>query len=65
MSKGTKKRKGQYTMISTDTWWESIFSGPLAYGINQEKIRLLEDEQFLYFKHEHVDEKNKEDISNH
>ena len=33
---------------TTGTWWESIFSGPLAHGICEEKILLLQDEAFLY-----------------
>ena len=33
---------------STGTWWESIFSGPLAHGICEEKLLLLHDEAFLY-----------------
>ncbi|MET4559453.1 hypothetical protein [Lysinibacillus parviboronicapiens] len=33
---------------TTGTWWESIFSGPLAHGICEEKISLLQDEAFLY-----------------
>lgn len=36
-------------MISTETWWETIFTGALSIGINEEKIHLLEDEAFLYF----------------
>lgn len=35
-------------MTTTGTWWESIFSGPLAHGICEEKILLLQDEAFLY-----------------
>lgn len=37
-------------MISTETWWETIFTGALSVGINEEKIHLLEDEAFLYFR---------------
>lgn len=37
-------------MITTETWWESIFSGPLAFGINKEKLQLLENEEFLYLR---------------
>ncbi|MGE7693251.1 hypothetical protein ACQKNC_03925 [Lysinibacillus sp. NPDC094177] len=33
---------------TTGTWWESIFSGPLAHGICEEKLLLLQDEAFLY-----------------
>lgn len=39
-------------MITTETWWESIFSGPLALGINREKIQLLESEGFLYLQNQ-------------
>ncbi|MGE7664192.1 hypothetical protein ACQKMN_00600 [Ureibacillus composti] len=35
-------------MISTDTWWGGIFSGPLSIGLNEEKIHQLENESFLY-----------------
>lgn len=42
-------RMGELFMMLTETWWESIFSGALAYGINEEKLHLLEDEAFLYF----------------
>lgn len=49
-------------MTTTGTWWESIFSGPLALGINEEKILLLQDEAFLYFTTKPSEEKvNKED----
>lgn len=36
-------------MITTETWWEEIFSGALAIGINEQKTYQLEDESFLYF----------------
>ncbi|SOB91812.1 hypothetical protein SAMN05880501_101387 [Ureibacillus xyleni] len=39
-------------MISTDTWWEKIFSGPLSIGLNGEKIHQLEDESFLFLSEE-------------
>lgn len=35
-------------MISTDTWWEAIFSGPLSIGLNEEKLHQLKDESFLF-----------------
>lgn len=35
-------------MISTDTWWEKIFSGPLSIGLNEEKLHQLKDESFLF-----------------
>ena len=37
-------------MIITETWWETIFSGVLAIGIDEKKLSQLEDESFLYFK---------------
>lgn len=43
-------------MITTETWWESIFYGPLALGINREKLQLLEDESFLYLQNLEVSE---------
>lgn len=49
-------------MISTKYWWEEIFSGPLAIGINEEKIHQLEDESFLYFK-EHLPQEDEHQSS--
>ncbi len=43
---------GSSIMISTDTWWEKIFSGPLSIGINGEKVHQLEDESFLFLNEE-------------
>lgn len=37
-------------MIITETWWETIFSGVLAIGIDEKKLHQLEDESFLYLK---------------
>ncbi len=39
-------------MISTETWWEKIFSGPLSIGLNGEKVHQLEDESFLFLNQE-------------
>ncbi|MFP3918317.1 hypothetical protein U5N28_10960 [Lysinibacillus telephonicus] len=39
-------------MISTHTWWEAIFSGPLSIGLNEEKVHQLEDESFLFLTEE-------------
>jgi hypothetical protein len=39
-------------MISTNTWWEKIFSGPLSIGINEEKVHQITDESFLFLKEE-------------
>ncbi|MEX3746266.1 hypothetical protein [Lysinibacillus xylanilyticus] len=44
---------------TTGTWWESIFSGPLAHGISEEKLLLLQDEAFLYLSTTPI-EKNQE-----
>ncbi|MFY3790474.1 hypothetical protein ACOQFO_01950 [Ureibacillus sp. MALMAid1270] len=41
-------------MISTDNWWEQIFSGPLSIGLNEEKVHLLEDESFLFLTEEQL-----------
>jgi len=47
-------KKGAIFMISTDTWWEKIFSGPLSIGLNEEKTHLLEDESFLFLTEEQL-----------
>ncbi|WP_256381699.1 hypothetical protein [Sporosarcina sp. HYO08] len=36
-------------MTTTETWWEAIFEGDLAHGINKERLTELEEEHFLYF----------------
>lgn len=41
-------------MITTENWWEKIFSGPLSIGINEEKIHQLEDESFLFLNEEEL-----------
>ncbi|SOC35135.1 hypothetical protein [Ureibacillus acetophenoni] len=41
-------------MISTDNWWEQIFSGPLSIGLNEDKVHLLEDETFLFLNEEQL-----------
>ncbi|MGE7917623.1 hypothetical protein ACQKM9_01590 [Viridibacillus sp. NPDC093762] len=38
-------------MLKTETWWESIFTGPLAHGIHPQKQEELEDESFLFFQY--------------
>lgn len=53
-------REGQKAMITTNTWWESIFSGPLAHGINEEKLHLLENENFLYLNDEEANKEEQE-----
>ncbi|MBD8026644.1 hypothetical protein H9636_08240 [Ureibacillus sp. Re31] len=47
-------------MISTDTWWEKIFSGPLSIGLNEEKVHQLEDESFLFLKEEQLPQENEQ-----
>lgn len=37
-------------MTETETWWEPIFTGAFAMGINKERLSELEEEAFLYFK---------------
>ncbi len=37
-------------MTETETWWEPIFQGPRALGLNKERINELEEESFLYFQ---------------
>lgn len=43
-------------MLVTETWWEDIFSGALAIGLNEQKLRQLEDESFLYFNDSQTDQ---------
>ncbi|GLC87695.1 hypothetical protein [Lysinibacillus piscis] len=45
-------------MTTTETWWESIFSGPLAYGICEEKLWRLQDETFLYLSNTTVEQED-------
>lgn len=37
-------------MVTTESWWEAIFSGVLEIGLDKEKIKKLNDESFLYLK---------------
>lgn len=37
-------------MTTTETWWETIFEGPLSLGINKERLNELDEEHFLYFE---------------
>lgn len=54
---------GELFMMMTETWWESIFSGALAHGINEEKVHLLQDEAFLYLSvAEREEQKNVEPL---
>lgn len=48
MDKG--KLKEEMNMIETETWWETIFTGAFAMGINKERLSELDEESFLYFK---------------
>lgn len=43
-------------MIITNTWWASIFSGPLEHGINEDKLHLLENEAFLFLHEKNVEQ---------
>ena len=43
-------------MTTTETWWEEIFEGNLALGINKERFAELENENFLYFEGEEIEE---------
>lgn len=36
-------------MTATETWWENLFEGNLALGINPERLEELDNENFLYF----------------
>ena len=37
-------------MTQTETWWEPIFQGTMALGLNKNRINELEEESFLYFQ---------------
>ncbi|SDM47273.1 hypothetical protein SAMN05518871_101313 [Psychrobacillus sp. OK028] len=39
-------------MTETETWWEPIFTGAIALGLNKERMNEIEEESFLYFKEE-------------
>ena len=41
--------KEEFFMLTMETWWEEIFSGNLAIGLNENKIHQLQDESFLYY----------------
>ena len=43
-------------MTTTGTWWEEIFEGNLSLGINKERMTELEEENFLYFEEELVED---------
>jgi hypothetical protein len=45
-----RKLKEEIEMTITETWWETIFTGAIAMGINKERIDELDEESFLYFK---------------
>lgn len=47
-------------MLVTETWWEDIFSGVLAIGLNEQKLCQLEDESFLYFNKSETDQQLEE-----
>lgn len=37
-------------MNETTKWWDEIFTGPMALGINKERLAELEEESFIYFQ---------------
>jgi hypothetical protein len=39
-------------MTTTETWWDTIFEGHLAHGINKDRFVEYEEESFLYFSEE-------------
>ncbi|MDS9470406.1 hypothetical protein [Sporosarcina pasteurii] len=43
-------------MTTTEAWWEEIFEGDLALGINKERLAELDEENFLYFKEDESDD---------
>ncbi|MCZ2258960.1 hypothetical protein [Sporosarcina sp. G11-34] len=43
-------------MTTTETWWETIFEGNLALGINRERFAELEEENFLYFTRDEIED---------
>ncbi|MHA6258511.1 hypothetical protein ACXYMX_01240 [Sporosarcina sp. CAU 1771] len=45
-------------MTTTETWWETIFEGDLSFGINKERFTELEDEDFLYFEENELDQES-------
>jgi hypothetical protein len=50
--------KEEMKMTETETWWETIFTGAFAMGINKERLSELEEESFLYFKEEQGEMEN-------
>lgn len=42
-------------MTTTGTWWEEIFEGNLAFGLNKDRLAELEEESFLYFEEEEIE----------
>ncbi|MDV6376887.1 hypothetical protein ORD22_01235 [Sporosarcina sp. GW1-11] len=43
-------------MQTQDIWWETVFEGHLAHGFNKERMGELDQEEFLYFEIEQVEE---------
>ncbi|MFD1205741.1 MULTISPECIES: hypothetical protein [Sporosarcina] len=43
-------------MTTTETWWETIFEGNLSLGLNKERIADLDDENFLYFSENNLEQ---------
>ncbi|WP_301107771.1 hypothetical protein [Sporosarcina sp.] len=43
-------------MQNQDIWFENLFEGHLAHGINKERISELDHEEFLYFEQAQAEE---------
>lgn len=49
-------------MVYVQAWYETIFCGNLAIGLNHEKLHALHDETFLYLN-ELVEEQPLEEVA--
>ena len=43
-------------MQTQDIWWENVFEGHLAHGFNKERMNELDQEEFLYFEHDSMEQ---------
>lgn len=43
-------------MNETAKWWDEVFTGPMALGINKERLAELEEETFIYFQNDQLTE---------
>ncbi|WP_199171885.1 hypothetical protein [Sporosarcina sp. P13] len=43
-------------MQTQGIWWENVFEGHLVHGFNKERMNELDQEEFLYFENEPVEE---------